>query len=81
MGDSHKVYEDNGTASGHPMQRSMCANCGSPVMIIEHSQPDTRCLQYGLFADQELPPPKLEFFWSQACRWEKSVGEDVRAKE
>ena len=50
-------------------------------MIIEHSQPDVRCLQYGLFADQELPTPKLEMFWSEAQKWERKVSEDVREKD
>lgn len=46
----HKVFEDRDTGSGKPMQRTMCAECGSPVCIVEASDPDARCLQYGLFA-------------------------------
>jgi hypothetical protein len=78
--DSHATFVDKGTGSGHPMQRTMCRNCGSPVCVIEASAPDTRCLQYGLFADQELPPPKLEMFRSQACAWVNFVGEDVKSE-
>jgi hypothetical protein len=52
-------------------------------LIIEASQPDTRCLQYGLFAGcgEELPKPKLELFWKEACVWEEKVGEDVREEQ
>jgi len=77
-GQSHKVFVDKDTGSGHPMQRTMCATCGSPVAVIEHSDPDTVCLQYGLFGGQELPKPKMEMFWSEALGWESKVGEDVR---
>jgi hypothetical protein len=75
---THVTFVDPDTGSGKPMQRTMCSTCGSPVCIIEASAPDTRCLQYGLFADQELPPPKLEMFRSKACAWVNSVGEDVK---
>ncbi|KAJ9632297.1 hypothetical protein H2203_000701 [Taxawa tesnikishii (nom. ined.)] len=77
-GSSHQSYEDDDTGSGKPMTRTMCTKCGSPVIIIEGSAPDMRCLQYGLFADEELPPPKMEMFRSKACRWVKEVGQDVR---
>lgn len=79
-GSSHTTYTDNDTGSGKPMQRTMCKECGSPVCIIEGHAPDMRCLQYGLFADQELPPPKLEMFRSAACKWVNSVGQDVKEK-
>jgi len=60
----------------------MCSECGSPVVVIEHSAPETRCLQYGLFAGEvELPKPKLEMFASRMCVWEKKVGEDVRERD
>lgn len=78
-GETHHTYSDSDTGSGKPMQRSMCTKCGSPVCIIEGSQPDTRCLQYGLFAGEvEYPKPELELFWKDACIWEKTVGKDVR---
>lgn len=81
-GSAHKTMEDRDTASGHPMVRTMCGDCGSPVAIIEHSQPNTRCMQYGLFAGEvELPKPKLEMFTSRMCTWETTVGEDVRQKD
>lgn len=40
-----------------------------------------RCLQYGLFADQELPPPKLELFRKDAVDWMPAVGEDVKDEQ
>ncbi|KAK7725540.1 hypothetical protein SLS63_008144 [Diaporthe eres] len=52
-GGPHKIFVDNDTGSGHPMQRTMCAECGSPVCIIESADPDARCLQFGLFADSQ----------------------------
>ena len=77
-GESHVSHNDNDTASGKPMQRSMCSHCGSPVRIIEGSAPDTWCMQYGLFADEvDLPPPRLEMFRSKACAWETQVGEQI----
>ncbi|KAF1353814.1 Mss4-like protein [Delphinella strobiligena] len=80
-GTSHKIYSDPNTGSGKPMQRSMCTECGSPVCIIEGHAPDMRCLQYGLFADQELPPPKLELFRKHAVGWMPAVGEDVKDEQ
>ncbi|EMC94974.1 hypothetical protein BAUCODRAFT_123461 [Baudoinia panamericana UAMH 10762] len=80
-GSTHVDYADKDTGSGEAMHRSMCSSCGSPVRIIEGHAPDIWCLQYGLFADQvNLPPPKLEMFRSQACRWVQAVGDDVREK-
>ncbi|KAG6362493.1 hypothetical protein INS49_010725 [Diaporthe citri] len=52
-GGPHRIFVDNDTGSGHPMQRTMCAECGSPVCIIESADPDARCLQFGLFADSQ----------------------------
>jgi hypothetical protein len=79
ISDSHINRPDPNTSSGKPMQRSMCAECGSPVRIIEGHAPDTWCLQYGLFADVvDLPKPKLELFRSKACGWVDAVGEDVK---
>jgi len=77
-GSSHISYEDPNTGSGKPMTRTMCEKCGSPVIIIETSAPDMRCVQYGIFAGEELPPPKMEMFRSLACAWTNSVGEEIR---
>lgn len=67
-GDAHVDRSVHNTSSGKPMQKSMCAECGSPVRIIEGHAPDIWCLQYGLFADEiDLPKPKLELFRSKAC--------------
>lgn len=84
-GGSHKVFVDRNTGSGHPMQRSLCAECGSPVCIVEAEDPDARCLQYGLFADSEgvdlsACRPRLELFASRRVSWMPEVGEDVREK-
>ncbi|RYP51239.1 hypothetical protein DL768_003398 [Monosporascus sp. mg162] len=78
-GSAHKTFEDRDTGSGKPMRRTMCAECGSPVCVIEADSPDMRCLQYGLFAGQvELPRPALEMFASKRVPWINEVGEDVR---
>lgn len=75
----HITYTDKSTTSGKPMQRTMCKNCGSPVCVIEAHAPDTRCLQFGLFAGEvELPKPKMELFRQAACVWEPIVGETVK---
>ncbi|KAI3396006.1 hypothetical protein diail_577 [Diaporthe ilicicola] len=84
-GGVHKVFVDKDTGSGHPMQRTMCAECGSPVCIIEASDPDARCLQFGLFADSEgvdlnACKPALEMFACRRVNWIPEVGEDVRDK-
>ncbi|KAF2857435.1 hypothetical protein K470DRAFT_260809 [Piedraia hortae CBS 480.64] len=76
-GTTHTEYADHDTLSGKPLRRSMCSACGSPVRIIEASQPETWCMQYGLFADNALPKPKLELFAKDACAWENKVGETV----
>lgn len=64
------------------MQRTMCAECGSPVCIVEASDPDARCLQFGLFAGVEglldQSKPRLEMFARRRVRWIPEVGEDVR---
>ncbi|RYP81713.1 hypothetical protein DL769_001863 [Monosporascus sp. CRB-8-3] len=80
-GSAHKTFEDRDTGSGKPMRRTMCAECGSPVCVIEADSPDVRCLQYGLFAGQlELPRPALEMFASKRVPWINEVGEDVRER-
>lgn len=84
-GGVHKVFVDNDTGSGKPMQRSMCAVCGSPVCIVEASSPDARCLQFGLFADSEGVDlseckPVLEMFASKRVKWMPEVGEEVKEK-
>lgn len=82
-GGIHKVFVDKDTSSGHPMQRTMCAGCGSPVCIIEASDPDARCLQYGLFADSQgidlsACKPRLEMFAGRRVGWMPELGEDMR---
>lgn len=67
------------------MQRTMCAECGSPVCIIESADPDARCLQFGLFADSQGVDlgdckPALEMFASRRVKWIPAVGDDVREK-
>lgn len=84
-GGPHKIYVDKDTGSGHPMQRTMCAECGSPVCIIESADPDARCLQFGLFADSEGVDlseckPALEMFASRRVEWIPELGDDVRDK-
>lgn len=77
----HVEYIETNTTSGKPMVRTMCKRCGSPVIVIEDSAKDIRCLQYGLFAvgdsKVELPQPQLELFRKQACQWERILGEKV----
>ena len=61
------------------MTRSMCAECGSPVCIIEASAPESRCLQYGLFAGEvELPRPQVEFFGKERVVWVGEMGREVK---
>ncbi|ROW00338.1 hypothetical protein VMCG_07329 [Cytospora schulzeri] len=84
-GGVHRVFVDTDTSSGQPMQRTMCAECGSPVCIIEASDPDARCLQFGLFAecdgvDLSECKPKLEMFACRRVKWMPEVGEDVKEK-
>ena len=75
----HRTFVDGATGSGKPMRRTMCAECGSPVCIVEAHAPDLRCLQYGLFAGVvELPRPELEMFASRRVAWVAEVGKDVR---
>lgn len=67
------------------MHRTMCAECGSPVCIIESADPDARCLQFGLFADSEgvdlnKCKPALEMFASRRVDWIPLLGDDVREK-
>lgn len=77
-GSTHTSYMDPETKSGKPMERSMCSRCGSPIRIIEAMDPDTWCMQYGLFAgESDLPPPKLEMWRRRACDWAPKVGEKV----
>lgn len=80
--DVYATYLDHDTGSGKPMTRTMCRECGSPVVIIEGSQPEVRCLQFGLFAGEvELPKPKLEMFRREACGWVGEVGEKVMQEQ
>ncbi|KAH0291244.1 hypothetical protein M436DRAFT_56463 [Aureobasidium namibiae CBS 147.97] len=78
-GSSHTSYSDPDTGSGKPMTRSMCKECGSPVCIIEASAPESRCLQYGLFAGEvELPRPQVEFFGKERVVWVSEMGGEVK---
>ncbi|KKY32850.1 hypothetical protein UCDDA912_g07187 [Diaporthe ampelina] len=84
-GGPHRVFVDNNTGSGHPMHRTMCAECGSPVCIIESADPDARCLQFGLFADSDGVDlnqcrPALEMFACRRVSWIPLLGDDVREK-
>ena len=75
----HRTFVDRATGSGKPMRRTMCAECGSPVCIVEAHAPDIRCLQYGLFAGVvELPRPELEMFVAKRVAWVGKVGKDIR---
>ena len=61
------------------MTRTMCKECGSPVCIIEASAPESRCLQYGLFAAEvELPRPQVEFFGRERVVWVQEMGGEVK---
>lgn len=75
------------------MQRTMCAECGSPVCIVEASDPDARCLQFGLFAGIQVEggnaskadlltecKPQMEMFASRRVEWMPEIGQDVREK-
>lgn len=86
----HTIFVDKDTGSGHPMQRTLCVECGSPVCIVEASDPDARCLQFGLFAGVRGASeadgggllsecrPQLEMFASRRVKWMPEVGQDVR---
>lgn len=61
------------------MTRTMCSECGCPVCIIEAASPESRCLQYGLFAGEvELPKPEVEFFGRDRVVWVKEMGSGVK---
>ena len=75
----HRTFVDRATDSGKLTRRTMCAECGSPVCIVEAHAPDIRCLQYGLFAGViELPRPELEMFVAKRVAWVREVGNDIR---
>lgn len=79
----YKIHTDYNTGSGKPMQRSMCTECGSPVIVVEAHSPDVRCVQYGMFAHhlEDLPPPRLELFRRSACGWVENVGREIKEEQ
>ena len=49
------------------------------MCIIEAASPDSRCLQYGLFAGEvELPRPGVEFFGTERVGWVGEMGREVK---
>ncbi|KAH8830156.1 Mss4-like protein [Flagelloscypha sp. PMI_526] len=55
-----KYHEDNSTASGHPLRRAFCSECGSLVLGKPANSPDIIFIASGSFDDPLQFPPRKE---------------------
>ena len=64
-----KLYEDTDTASGNPVQRYFCGNCGSPIYSAISAQPDTIYLKTGTLDDTSTFEPKFHAWCDSKQNW------------
>ena len=64
-----KLYEDTDTASGNPVQRYFCGNCGSPIYSAISAQPDTIYLKTGTLDDTSNFEPQFQAWCDSKQNW------------
>ncbi|KAJ5766126.1 uncharacterized protein N7511_003742 [Penicillium nucicola] len=62
-----KIFEDKKSASGNPVKRHFCSNCGSPVFTTTPKAPGQVFLKAALF--DTVSPPKAEVFAEKRYNW------------
>ncbi|KAF2439961.1 hypothetical protein P171DRAFT_369329 [Karstenula rhodostoma CBS 690.94] len=63
-----KVYDDWATGSGKCVKRSLCGNCGSPIMSQSEIVPHMYILKMGMFP--RIPKPECEGFAEYRHEWQ-----------
>ena len=69
MTGNPKLYEDSDTASGNPVQRYFCDNCGSPIYSAIVSQPDNVFLKTGTLDDTSSWNPQFQVWCDSKQDW------------
>ena len=64
-----KLYEDTDTASGNPVHRYFCGNCGSPIYSAISAQPDTIYLKTGTLDDTSNFEPQFQAWCDSKQNW------------
>lgn len=64
-----KLYVDNDTESGNPVERYFCGNCGSPIYSAIDSQPDNIFLKTGTLDDTSAFQPQFHAWVSTKQAW------------
>ena len=64
-----KRYEDADTASGNPVQRYFCGNCGSPIYSALPGQPDSIYLKSGTLDDTSTFKPMFQAWCDSKQDW------------
>ena len=64
-----KLYEDTAIASGNPVQRYFCGNCGSPIYSAISAQPDTIYLKTGTLDDTSNFEPQFHAWCDSKQNW------------
>ncbi len=66
-----KIYQDNDTDSGTPVQRSFCGNCGCPISTTTSTIPGIQVIKLGLFDD--IPKPSMEGYCKSMPSWAQTI--------
>ena len=64
-----KLYQDADTASGNPVERYFCGNCGSPIYSALPGQPDTLFLKTGTLDDTSAFQPQFHAWCDSKQDW------------
>jgi len=64
-----KLYQDDDTASGNPVQRFFCGDCGSPVYSAIDSQEDRIFLKTGTLDDNTNFMPQFHVWRDSKQPW------------
>ena len=74
---SLKTFEDTG-ASGQPVHRRFCPNCGSPVISEVDVMPDVTFIKSGTLDDTSWLRPTMEVWCESEQPWVRQGGERQR---
>lgn len=66
---SPKLYQDDETDSGNPVERYFCGNCGSPIYSLVASQPDLLFLKTGTLDDTGAFVPQFQVYCETKQNW------------
>lgn len=64
-----KLYVDHDTASGSPVERYFCGDCGSPIYSALRSQPDMAFVKTGTLDDTSAFQPTFHVWCDSKQAW------------